>query len=178
MLKTDDYQYAYQQWEGFARPCRIRLYRAAMPLVVVVATAEPFTTWLVRLGPAIAREILTRHDLDPAAVLWISEVPSFDPADPDLDPAIAEVTSTTAGYYLQCFEWDHQFPGYLRNTVCEPVSHQWVEDAVLHCALDDGGVNPPVNWPGIKRIAEKIVHGQAGDFLRHVGILRVPRDIP
>ncbi len=173
MLKVADEHAEYEQWAGSRRPYRLRLYRAPDGRAVVVATAEPFTTWLVRLGPAVAPQACARHGLDPRDVLWIGEVPGHDPADPDLDPALAEGLTIGAEYTRCTFAPDPGTPDRLRYASCELVTKAWVEDALLRCRLDDGGANPPPD-PGLRERVAQLVRGPAGDFLRELGILRVP----
>ncbi len=96
MLKIVDERGAYAQQPGFHRPYRLRRYRGPTGRAVVVVTAAPFTTWLVRLGPAIAPVLGARHGFDPRDVRWIAEDPGHDPADPDLDPALVEGLTAAA----------------------------------------------------------------------------------
>src|SRR4051794_18585906 len=75
MLKILDAQGAYEQQPGFPRPSRLRLSRGPTAPAVAVVTAEPFTTWLVRLGPEVAPALSARYGLDPCALFWIAETP-------------------------------------------------------------------------------------------------------
>ena len=176
MLKIADYHDEFEQWAGFTRPCRIRLYLAPSGRTVIRATAEPFTTWLIRLGPIVAERVLAHHGLAPTDVVWISEIPGFQPNDPDLEPAITEASTISASYYVQSFAPHPDDPSQLQNTVCELVTREWVEQ-VLRCDLDDDGGDPPADWPRIKATVEKMVRGPAGGVLREVGVLRVPADL-
>lgn len=173
MLKVLDERGAYAQQPSFDRPYRLRLYQGATGPPVVVVTAEPFTTWLVRLGPDALPAIAARHRLDPCNAIWIAEVPGHDPADPDLDPALAEGLTVDAEYALCTVEPFPDAPGMFRYGLCEPTTRAWVEDTLLRCALDDGGDDPPPDprLPG--RIAA-LVRGPAGDLLRSLGVLTVP----
>jgi len=173
MLKIVDEQGAYAQRPGFHRPYRLRLYRNPTGRAVVVVTAEPFTTWLVRLGPAIAPVLGARHGFDPCAVLWIAEDPGHDPADPDLDPALVEGLTAAASYTLCTFGPSPDTPEQLRYLLCEPVTRAWVEDELLRGDLDDGGIDPPPDPTLPTRMAE-LVRGPAGALLRALGLLAVP----
>jgi hypothetical protein len=173
MLKISDERGTYAQQSGFHRPYRLRLYRDPTGHVVVVVTAEPFTTWLVRLGPAVAPALGTRHGFDPCAVLWVAEDPGHDPADPDLDPALVEGLTAAASYTLCTFGPYPDVPDRLRYLICEPVPRDWVEDELLRGDLDDGGANPPPD-PALPARMAALVRGPAGDFLRALGLLTVP----
>ncbi len=173
MLKIVDERGAYAQQPGFYRPYRLRLYRGPTGRVAVVVTAEPFTTWLVRLGPAIAPVLGARHGFDPCAVLWIAEDPGHDPADPDLDPALVEGLTAAASYTLCTFGPYPDTPKQLRYLLCEPVPRSWVEDALLRGGLDDGGANPSPD-PALPARVAALVRGPAGALLRALGILTVP----
>ncbi len=173
MLKILDEQGAYAQQPGFRRPYRLRLYRGPTGRVVVVVTAEPFTTWLVRLGPAVALVLSACHGFDPCDVLWIAEDPGHDPADPDLDPALVEGLTAAVSYTLCTFGPYPDTPEQLRYQICEPVSRAWVEDELLRCGLDDGGADLPPDPALSARMAE-LVRGPAGALLRALGLLTVP----
>jgi hypothetical protein len=173
VLKTIDVWGAYEQRPGFHRPYRLRLYSGSGGRPVVVVTAEPFTTWLERLGPEVAPALCARHGLDPCDVIWIAEVPGHDPADPDLDPALAEGLTIGASYTLCTFGPTPGTPGRLRFLRCEPVTGAWIEDELLRCALDDGGTDPPPD-PGLTARMARLVRGPAGDLLRRLGFLTVP----
>jgi len=173
MLKILDEQGAYAQQPGFRRPYRLRLYRGPTGRVVVVVTAEPFTTWLVRLGPAVALVLSACHGFDPCNVLWIAEDPGHDPADPDLDPALVEGLTAAVSYTLCTFGPYPDTPEQLRYQICEPVSRAWVEDELLRCGLDDGGADLPPDPALSARMAE-LVRGPAGALLRALGLLTVP----
>ena len=173
MRKVIDEQGAYEQWAGFHRPYRLRLYRAPAARAVVVATAEPFTTWLVRFGPDLAPVACARHGLDPRDVIWIAEIPGHDPADPDLDPALAESLTIGAQYTLCTFEPDPGAPARLRYLACELVTLAWVEDELLRAGLEDGGTNPSPD-PALPARMAKLVRGPAGDLMRQLGLLTVP----
>ncbi len=166
MLKILDEQGAYAQQPGFRRPYRLRLYRSPPGRAVVVVTAEPFTTWLVRLGPAVAPVLGTRHGFDPCAVLWIAEDPGHDPALVAGLTAAASYTRCTFGPYPDT-------PEQLRYLLCEPVPRSWVEDELLRGDLDDGGIDPPPDPTLPTRMAE-LVRGPAGALLRALGLLTVP----
>ncbi len=173
MLKSVDERGAYAQQPGFHRPYRLRLYRSPTGRAVVVVTAEPFTTWLVRLGPAVAPALSACHGFDPCNVLWIAEDPGYDPADPDLDPALVEGLTAAASYTRCTFGPYPDTPEQLRYLLCEPVPRSWVEDALLRGGLDDGGANPSPDPALPTRMAE-LVRGPAGDLLRALGLLTVP----
>ncbi len=173
MLKIVDQRGAYAQQPGFHRPYRLRLYRSPTGRAVVVVTAEPFTTWLARLGPAAAPVHGARHGFDPRAVLWIAEDPGHDPADPDLDPALVEGLIVGASYTRCTFGPYPGAPDRLRYLLCEPVPQPWVEGALLRGDLDDGGVNPPP-VPALPARMAELVRGPTGDFLRALGLLTVP----
>jgi len=173
MLKIVDERGAYAQQPGFHRPYRLRLYRGPTGRVAVVVTAEPFTTWLVRLGPAIAPVLGACHGFDPCAVLWIAEDPGHDPADPDLDPALVEGLTAAASYTLCTFGPYPDAPEQLRYLLCEPVPRSWVEGELLRGDLDDGGIDPPSDSTLPTRMAE-LVRGPAGALLRALGLLAVP----
>jgi len=173
MLKIVDEQGAYAQQVGFHRPYRLRLYRSPVRRAVVVVTAEPFTTWLVRLGPVVAPVLGTRHGFDPCDVLWIAEDPGHDPGDPDLDPALTEGLTVDVSYTLCTFGPYPDIPDRLRYLICEPVPGAWVEDALLRGDLDDGGTNPHPDPDLPTRIAA-LVRGPAGALLRALGLLTVP----
>lgn len=166
MLKIVDERGAYAQQPGFHRPYRLRLYCGPTGRVAVVVTAEPFTTWLVRLGPAVAPVLGARHGFDPCAVLWIAE-------DPGHDPALAEGRAAGASYTLCTFGPYPDAPDRLRYLLCEPVPRSWVEDELLHCDLDDGGANPPPD-PALPTRVAALVRGPAGALLRALGLLTVP----
>ncbi len=173
MLKSLDEQGAYAQRPLPCRPYRLRLYRGPTGRAVVVVTAEPCTTWLVRLGPAVAPALGACHGFDPCNVLWIAEDPGHDPADPDLDPALVEGLTAAASYMLCTFGPYPGAPEQLRYLLCEPVLRTWVEGALLGGDLDDGGVNPPPDPALSTRMAE-LVRGPAGNLLRALGLLTVP----
>lgn len=173
MLKIVDERGAYAQQPGFHRPYRLRRYHGPTVRAVVVVTAAPCTTWLVRLGPAVAPVLGTRHGFDPRDVLWIAEHPGHDPADPDLDPAVAEGLTAGASYTLCTFGPYPGAPEQLRYLLCEPVLRTWVEGELLRGDLDDGGVNPPPDPALPTRMAE-LVRGPAGALLRALGLLTVP----
>jgi len=173
MLKIIDERGTYTQQPGFHRPYRLRLYRGPTGRAVVVVTAEPFTTWLVRLGPAVAPVLGALHGFDPCTVLWIAEDPGHDPADPDLDPALVEGLMSAASYTLCTFGPYPDTPEQLRYLLCEPVSRAWVEDELLRCDLDDGGANPPPD-PALPTRVAALVRGPAGALLRALGLLTVP----
>ncbi len=173
MLKIVDERGTYAQRPGFHRPYRLRRYRGPDDRAVVVVTAEPFTTWLVRLGPAVAPVLGACHGFDPCNVLWIAEDPGHDPADPDLDPALVEGLTAAASYTRCTFGPYPDTPEQLRYLLCEPVPRSWVEDVLLCCDLDDGGANPPPDPALPTRMAE-LVRGPAGALLRALGLLTVP----
>lgn len=173
MLKIVDERGAYAQQPGFHRPYRLRLYRGATGQAVVVVTAEPFTTWLVRLGPVVAPVLGARHGFDPCDALWIAENLGHDPADPDLDPALGEGLTSARSYTVCTFGPYPDAPDRLRYLVCEPVPRSWVEGELLRGDLDDGGVNPPPDPDQPTRMAE-LVRGAAGELLRALGLLTVP----
>ncbi len=173
MLKIVDERGAYPQQPGFHRPYRLRRYRGPTGRVVVVVTAAPFTTWLVRLGPAVALVLGACHGFDPCNVLWIAENPGHDPADPDLDPALVEGLTAAVSYTLCTFGPYPDTPEQLRYQICEPVSRAWVEDELLRCGLDDGGADLPPDPALSARMAE-LVRGPAGALLRALGLLTVP----
>ncbi len=173
MLKIVDERGAYAQRPGFHRPYRLRLYRNPTGRAVVVVTAAPFTTWLVRLGPAVAPVLGARHGFDPRAVRWVAEDPGHDPANPDLDPALVEGLTAAVSYTLCTFGPYPDTPEQLRYQICEPVPRAWVEDELLRGDLDDGGVDPPPDPALPTRMAE-LVRGPAGALLRALGLLAVP----
>ncbi len=173
MLKIVDERGAYAQQPGFHRPYRLRLYRWPTGRVAVVVTAEPFTTWLVRLGPAIAPVLGARHGFDPCDALWIAETSGHDPADPDLDPAVVEGLTAGASYTACTFGPYPDASDRLRYLLCEPVPKASVEGELLRGDLDDGGTNPPPD-PALPARMAALVRGPAGALLRALGILAVP----
>jgi len=131
MLKSVDERGAYAQQPSFHRPYRLRLYRSPTGRAVVVVTAEPFTTWLVRLGPAVAPALSACHGFDPCNVLWIAEDPGYDPADPDLDPALVEGLTAAASYTLCTFGPYPDTPEHARPRL--PI-HMWVASSAERVA--------------------------------------------